>query len=143
MKSGKNFIGVGVGALILNEKGELFLSRRGERSRNEVGLWEFPGGEVEFGEKLEDAVKREAKEEFGFNVRVIRQLNAFDHILGADEHWISVAFICEHESGEAEIQEPGKCAEFGWFDLNAIPDALTIVSASNLAFYKLSRNADI
>jgi mutator protein MutT len=136
MKSGKNYIGVGVGALILNEKGELFLSRRGEKSRNEVGLWEFPGGEVEFGEKLEEAVKREVREEFGFSVKIIKQLNTFDHILGENEHWIAVAFLCEHESGEAEIQEPGKCAEFGWFEISSIPEQLTMVSAANLECFR-------
>ncbi len=136
MKSGKNYIGIGVGALILNQKGEIFLSKRGEKSRNEVGLWEFPGGEVEFGEKLEDAVKREVLEEFGFNVRIIRQLNTFDHILNPEEHWIAVAFLCEHESGEVQIQEPGKCSEFGWFELSAIPPGLTSVSTENLNFFR-------
>ncbi len=56
MKRGIDYIGVGVGAIIRNEQGEVFLARRGPLAKNERGLWEFPGGAVEFGEKLADAL---------------------------------------------------------------------------------------
>ena len=39
---GTDYIGVGVGAIVVNDAGELFLSQRGEAATNERGAWEFP-----------------------------------------------------------------------------------------------------
>lgn len=55
MKPGKDYIGVGVGGMVFNAAGEVFLSQRGPKATNERGAWEFPGGRVEFGETLSDA----------------------------------------------------------------------------------------
>jgi len=65
VKRGIDYIGVGVGAIITDNQGRLFLARRGPESKNERGLWEFPGGSVEFGETMADALRREMREEFG------------------------------------------------------------------------------
>jgi 8-oxo-dGTP diphosphatase len=70
MKRGIDFIGVGVGAVIVDGQGRMFLARRGPQSRNERGLWEYPGGSVEFGETLRQALKREIHEEFGIEISV-------------------------------------------------------------------------
>jgi len=43
MKKGVDYIGVGVGALIVNKEGKLFLAMRGKETRNESGKWEFSG----------------------------------------------------------------------------------------------------
>lgn len=48
MKAGVDYIGVSVGALIINEKGEVFLSKRSLQARNERGKWEAPGGADSF-----------------------------------------------------------------------------------------------
>lgn len=50
MKRGVDYIGVGVGAIIVDEQGRLFLARRGPKAKNERGLWEFPGSSVELSE---------------------------------------------------------------------------------------------
>ena len=65
MKKGIDYIGVGSGAIIVNREGKVFLAKRGRDARNESGKWEFPGGGVEFGERLEDALVREVREEYG------------------------------------------------------------------------------
>src|SRR5256886_4667062 len=52
MKRGVDYIGVGVGAIIVDERGRLFLARRGPSAKNERGRWEFPGGSVELGVRL-------------------------------------------------------------------------------------------
>ena len=44
MIEGRDHIGVGVGAMILNEEGLIYLAKRGPAARNERGAWEFPGG---------------------------------------------------------------------------------------------------
>ena len=65
MKKGIDYIGVGSGAIIFNRVGKVFLAKRGREARNESGKWEFSGGGVEFGERLEDALVREVREEYG------------------------------------------------------------------------------
>ena len=122
MKRGTDYIGVGVGAVILNNEGELFLSQRGPLSKNERGLWEFPGGSVEFGETLADALKREMLEEYGIQIEVGELLDVVDHILPDEkQHWVSPAYLCCIVQGTPAIREPGKCSQIGWFRLDEIP----------------------
>ncbi len=77
---GKDYIGVGVGALILNEKGDVLLGLRGSLAKNEVGKWEIPGGAVEVGETFEAALHREVREEIGVEIEVKELLTVADHI---------------------------------------------------------------
>jgi mutator protein MutT len=136
MKRGIDYIGVGVGAIIMNERGELFLARRGPLAKNERGLWEFPGGSVEFGERLADALQREIREEFGIEVEVGELVDVVDHILTTEgQHWVSPTYLCRLVSGEPTILEPGKCTEIGWFAPQQVPPDLTIISKENLAHY--------
>lgn len=53
-----------VTAAIIEEGGRVFVARRGP-GRHLSGKWEFPGGKVEPGESLEEALKRELAEELG------------------------------------------------------------------------------
>jgi len=137
MQRGIDYIGVGVGAIILDERGRLFLARRGPAAKNERGLWEFPGGSVEFGETLAQALTREMREEYGIEVDVGPLLDVVDHILPEEgQHWVSPTFICTIRAGEPRIREPAKCAEIGWFDLDAMPDDLTQITRLNLRHYR-------
>ncbi|MFY9812944.1 MAG: NUDIX domain-containing protein [Dehalococcoidales bacterium] len=136
MKRGVDYIGVGVGAIIVDNQGRLFLARRGSKAKNERGLWEFPGGSVEFGETMAAALQREMREEFGIEITVGKLLDVVDHILKAErQHWVSPTFLCTIASGEPEIKEPEKCAEIGWFRPDAVPQELTQISCENLVHY--------
>jgi uncharacterized protein (TIGR00730 family) len=136
-KAGHAFVGVGVGAIIFNAHGEVFLAKRGRDASNEQGWWAWPGGEVEFGETLSKAIQRELREEFDMVIEPIRQIAAFDHLLeGGQEHWVSVAFVARHLSGEPRIKEPGKCSDFGWFSLDHLPARLTVLSKEHLLAYR-------
>lgn len=142
MKRGIDYIGVGVGAIIINEAGELFLARRGPQAKNERGLWEFPGGSVEFGEKLQDALRREIFEEYGMEIEVGEMLDVVDHILTAEgQHWVSPTYLCRPRAGEPRILEPGKCTEIGWFPPDHVPTDLTMISKENLRNYLERLNA--
>ncbi len=136
-RAGHQFVGVGVGAIVLNAQGQVFLAKRGQKASNDQGLWAWPGGEVEFGEMLTTAIQRELLEEFDMVIEPICQIAAFDHLLeGGQEHWVSVAFIALHISGEPYIKEPGKCSDFGWFSLDALPAALTTLSEEHVQAYR-------
>ncbi len=137
MKRGIDYIGVGVGAILIDERGRLFLARRGPLAKNERGLWEFPGGSVEFGERLAEALQREMDEEYGIRIEVGELLDVADHILPEEkQHWVSPTFLCRITAGQPVIREPGKCSEIGWFALNEIPADLTQITQTNLAHYR-------
>jgi mutator protein MutT len=136
MQRGIDYIGVGVGALIVDETGRLFLARRGPQAKNERGLWEFPGGSVEYGETLADALAREMMEEYGVQVAVGELLDVVDHILPDEgQHWVSPTYICRIVSGEPRILEAEKCEEIGWFFPGEMPDDLTQITRTNLEHY--------
>jgi ADP-ribose pyrophosphatase len=137
MRRGIDYIGVGVGALIVDPSGKLFLARRGPKSRNERGLWEFPGGSVEFGETLARALQREMREEFGVEILVGNLLDVVDHILPEEgQHWVSPTYICKIKSGSPTILEPEKCSEIGWFGIHEFPENLTQITRQNLEHYQ-------
>ena len=132
MQRGIDYIGVGIGAIIVDNQGRLFLARRGPKAKNERGLWEFPGGSVELGETLGDALRREMREEFGVEIAIGDLLDVVDHILKEEgQHWVSPTFICAITSGEPYIREPEKCAEIGWFLPDEVPQELTQISREN------------
>ena len=133
MERGVDYIGVAAGAVIFNKEGKIFISKRGPKSRNEVGKWDFPGGSIDFWERAEDAAVREVKEEFGMDIEVVKLLEVVDHIIPEEkQHWLSPTFICRHVSGEPRIMEPGKCSEIRWARFEDIPkDELTLSSRSN------------
>jgi len=140
MKRGVDYIGVGVGAIIVDERGRLFLARRGPSAKNERGRWEFPGGSVKLGERLADALKREIREEYGVEIEVGELLDVVDHILPDEgQHWVSPTFICRIASGEAVIREPEKCSAIGWFAPGQVPRELTVITRENLEHFVRSR----
>jgi mutator protein MutT len=132
-----DYIGVGVGAIIVDDSGRVFLAKRGPKAQNERGFWEFPGGAVEFGETLQEALAREIREEYGITIEVGDLLSVTDHILLEEkQHWVSPSFICHITEGTPVILEPEKCAEIGWFPLDRVPHALTQVTQHDLALYR-------
>ena len=58
-----------VGAVIQNEAGEVLCARRAPGAA-QGGLWEFPGGKIEPGERPEEALRREIREELGCDIAV-------------------------------------------------------------------------
>jgi ADP-ribose pyrophosphatase len=79
-----------VGALILN-KGRLLLVKRGAQPGQ--GKWSIPGGLVELGERVEDAVVREVKEECGLDIEVERLIDVFDSITRDEMGRIQYQFV--------------------------------------------------
>jgi 8-oxo-dGTP diphosphatase len=68
---------VSAAAIVLNEKNELLLIKGPRRG------WEMPGGQVEEGESLTDAVIRETKEESGIDIEVVKFCGIFQNTQGS------------------------------------------------------------
>lgn len=135
---GKDYIGAGVGAMIFNDRGELLLTKRGKAAKNERGCWEIPGGSIEFGETMAEAVVREVKEEIGVDVTVVEQLIALDHLIPEEnQHWVTTPFIVRMKPGQTPtILEPEKCEAIEWFAPDSLPEPLSIATRLNAEVYK-------
>ncbi len=57
-----------VAAIIRNEKNQILIAQRNLK-KSQGGLWEFPGGKIEYGETQEQAIIREIKEELNMNIK--------------------------------------------------------------------------
>jgi 8-oxo-dGTP diphosphatase len=64
-------------AAVIEKHGKLLITRRREGTHLS-GLWEFPGGKPEPGEALEDALRRELREELGAAVSVLERIETVD-----------------------------------------------------------------
>lgn len=65
-------------ALIQDEAGRYLIAKRPE-GKALAGCWEFPGGKLERGESLEEALCRELKEELLIEIAVFQVLDAVEH----------------------------------------------------------------
>lgn len=134
MKIGKDYIGVGVGAFIINENNHLLLQKRAVPA--EKDHWCIPGGRLEMFETLENAVIRETKEETDLDIEVIKMIGVCDHIIKEESaHWVATSFLCKIKSGVPKIMEPDKASDLRWFDLDKLPEKLTITTKKALRDY--------
>jgi nucleoside triphosphatase len=92
-----------VGALIVNERGEVLLvqsEKWGER-------YTVPGGHIELGERAEDAIVREVKEETGLDSVAEELLIVQQAIYPRDyykhEHYIFMDYVCRARSSEVRL----------------------------------------
>ncbi len=127
MSSPGNVVKVGIGVMVRNENGEMLMGRRGPEAKNERGKWNFPGGELDFGETLFECAKREAMEEYAVEVEPTRILKVIDHILEEEkQHWVNPIIEARLVKGEPKLMEPHKTDKIGWFPIDSLPGELTV-----------------
>lgn len=101
--------------VIIEIEGGIILIKR----KNPPSGWAIPGGFVDYGESLEDAVRREAKEETGLEVKLIRQFHTYsDPKRDPRHHTISTIYIAT-ASGEPKAGDDAK--EVGIFNKDSLP----------------------
>lgn len=123
---------VGVGGVVVHE-GRVLLIRRGKPPL--LGRWMIPGGTVELGETLAEAVVREMWEETGLRVAPDRVLTVADRITREDGrvayHFVIVDYLCRRISGEARAGSDAQ--EVAWVSPEELssyeltPEALEVV----------------
>ncbi len=110
-----------VSAVIFDEQGRVLLVERG-RPPGE-GLWTVPGGKVEPGELLADAVRREVAEETGLLVEVGPLVTVIERIdLAAGYHYVILDYLAHRRGGELLAGSDARSVRFcAQDDLAALP----------------------
>lgn len=104
------------GAIIKDGK-ILLIERKNEPFK---GKWALPGGFVEYGEKVEDAVVREVNEETGLDTKIIDIVGVYsDPSRDPRGHIVTVVYLLEILDGEIKVSDDAADAKF--FDLNDLP----------------------
>lgn len=127
MKKGFDYIGNCVCFYCHDGKGNYMLHRRGEGCRDEVGVWDFGGGGIKFGESIEQAVIREVGEEYGVTPIKIEELgysDIFRTIGDKESHWIAFRFKVLVDRDRVVNNEPEKHSDLGWFKITDLPSPL-------------------
>lgn len=123
---------VGAGVAVLNDN-KVVLIRRADN-----GLWDIPGGAVEPGEAVEDAARRELREETGLEAAPLTLLGVFSgpefqHTYpdGNVVEWVTVLFSADWDD---EVPRAGDdAAKVAWYPLDALPTGLSPAAGRYLA----------
>lgn len=115
MSGPKHF--VSAGAVVLNDEGKILLIKGPRRG------WEQPGGQVELGESIEEAVKREVKEESGIDIEVIKFCGIYQSL---ESNVCATCWLGKAIGGD--LQTSSESLDVGFF---TIEEALEMVKWSN------------
>ncbi len=130
---------IGVGAVIVQD-GRVVLVRRGHEPL--AGQWSLPGGGVEVGETLEEAVVREMREETGLEVDVGPVIEVFDRITHDAQgrvryHYVLVDYLCWPRAGTLAAGSDVDAAVF------ASPEALDPYRLTDKARAVIARGLEL
>lgn len=122
----EKFPRIGVAVIIKRDNKILLGKRKGSHGE---GTWSFPGGHLEFGEKVSECAKRETLEETGLDIKNVSEIKTTteDFFETEQKHHITLYVFADYFSGEAEIMEPNKCTGWGWFTWDNLPEPLFLI----------------
>ncbi len=104
-------------AAIFNARGEVLIAQRQAKSML-GGLWEFPGGKREPGETMGECIRREIREELGFDIEPVEPLLVVHH---AYSHFTIDLHVhrCRRVGGRPRALH---CADFAWTPVSRLRD---------------------
>jgi len=127
MEKGFDYPGIAVVYFCHDGKGNFVMAKRSENARDEHGKWDTGGGALEFGEGIEDCLRKEIKEEYLADVIEFEFLgyeDTFREHNGRKTHWVSLAFKVLVDPKEVSNGEPHKFSEIVWFTFDNLPENL-------------------
>ena len=132
---------IGVTACIFHERKVLVL-KRSPKEKFLPGYWEMPGGKVEFGEDINEAVVREVKEETNLDVRVIEPYSAFSYVSDdGNRHTVDIQYLVEPVGNIDNLEITDAHEEARWIqreEINSLAISDSMKEVINRGFKKLS-----
>ena len=122
----KEHIVTSVVAVIVDDDGRVLLTRRSIQPFQD--LWVMPGGKIDLGEPILEALKREVHEEVGIEIEVGELIDVFEHLTPGEEncHFVILYYrcrplYCDIVRNEHEVSEVSwvPCCELGGYAMPA------------------------
>jgi len=115
----KQIFPVVIGVIKKNDK---YLLTKRKSPKKEWNKWQFPGGGLEFFENLEQAVKREIKEETNLEILETKFIPKVFEIIRPKDNWhgLLFVFLCFPKQDNFSVKLNSEASEYGWFDFNNI-----------------------
>jgi len=82
-------------------------------------VWHFPGGAVEFGEEVQDALKREIREELNLTIHINNQIPQVYSAIRTHWQGLLIPYLCSIE-GEENIILDAESFQYGWYTYEEI-----------------------
>lgn len=118
MENNKRYPEPTVGAIIYNPKGEILLCKSHKWDNKYV----IPGGHIELGERMEDALKREILEETGLDIYDIKLIGLKECIYSdtfhEKKHFIFFDYLCRTDSYNVVLNDEAE--EYVWADIKSV-----------------------
>ena len=106
------------------------------------GYWGLPGGHVDYGERLEEALKREMKEELGIKVKIKKLIGVYsDPKRDPRYHTVSVVYYCQKNKGKIKLNY--ESSEFKFFSLKNLPKKIGFDHRKILSDFKKYKKKNI
>lgn len=124
MKKGEDYIGIAVIYFCHDGQGNFLFNKRSTNCRDEHGTWDPGGGGVDFGDTVENTLKKEIKEEYCTDVISYEFLGYRDILRennGKKTHWVSFDFKVLVDKSKVGNGEPHKFDAIEWFSLDNLP----------------------
>lgn len=93
MRIGKTY--VTIRCIVQNVKDEVLLLRRSDQEVGNIGMWELPGGHIDFGEHPNTSVVRETFEETGISIKSPSIINISSRLNRRNEHSICMTYLAQ------------------------------------------------
>ena len=104
-------------AFLTNSEGKLLVAKRADESEFMPGIWELPGGHIEFGESIEDGLKREIREEFGFEISVGSPFASFSYMnKDSSKQTFEIALYAKLLKEKEATLNPSEHSDYRWID---------------------------
>ncbi len=122
---GVSFPGITTVFFCHDGKGNVFLTKRSKRTRDEHGRWDPGGGGLKHGQTIEGNLRRELKEEYNVEPLRLDYVGYYDvfrtSVDGYPTHWLAMLFSVKVDPAKLKILEPKMVDDYGWFPLHKLP----------------------
>lgn len=105
---------------VIKHNNKYLLTKRNQEGDKYHGKWQLPGGGLEFGESLEECLKREVKEETGLEIENTQLIPHIHSEVRDGWHGVLIAFLCTPKTPDQQVVLDSEASEYGWFTVEEI-----------------------